>query len=158
MITKIRSGGQTGVDRGALDFAIKKGIPHGGFCPKGRRSESGRISDKYNLVETSSPDYPDRTQKNVAHSDGTLIISRGSPSGGTKLTEQIAIRYNKPRFVVNLKRPLDAEKFVAWVCEHNISEVNVAGPRESKQSGIQKQTVKVMAILWEALEKTHQQQ
>jgi hypothetical protein len=151
MITKIVSGGQTGVDRGALDFAIKRGIAHGGFCPKGRRSESGRIPDKYSLVETSSADYPPRTWRNVQHSDGTLIITRGTPSGGTALTEDICLASKKPRHVVNLKRPFDAEKFVAWVRENNIRTLNVAGPRESKQSGIRKATIKTMDALFKRL-------
>ena len=75
-VRKIVSGGQTGVDRAALDFAIRHGIAHGGYCPKGRRSESGRIAEKYQLTECASPDYAMRTALNILHSDGTLILTR----------------------------------------------------------------------------------
>jgi hypothetical protein len=142
---------QTGVDRAALDFAIKRGIAHGGFCPKGRRSESGRISDKYNLTETSSPDYPIRTAMNVQHSDGTLIITRGHPEGGTRKTVNICLERNKPVFVVDSKHRLKVEEFVEWVRTNNIRTLNVAGPRESKQSGIGKQTQRTIAELFTAL-------
>lgn len=151
MITKIVSGGQTGVDRAALDFAIKRGIAHGGYCPKGRRSESGRISDKYSLVETSSSDYPMRTAMNVQHSDGTLIITRGHPEGGTRKTVSICLERNKPRFIVDLQHKLKVQEFVEWVRQNNIRTLNVAGPRESKQSGIGKQAQHALAALFAAL-------
>lgn len=131
MITKIVSGGQTGVDQAALDFAIERGIPHGGFCPKGRRSESGRIPDKYTLTETSSPDYPTRTAMNVQHSDGTLIITRGIATGGTKLTIDNCVEWNKPRFIVNLDNKLQVKEFADWVRQNNICTLDVAGSRES---------------------------
>ena len=83
-LKKIVSGGQTGVDRAALDFAIRRGIPHGGYCPKGRRSESGRIAAKYRLTECASADYAMRTALNVAYSDGTLILTRGRPEGSRR--------------------------------------------------------------------------
>ena len=92
MISKIVSGGQTGVDRAAVDFAIAHGIVPGGFCPKGRRSESGRIPDTYNLIECSSAGYLMRTALNVQHSDGTLIIMRGRPEGGTRKTINFWLR------------------------------------------------------------------
>ena len=151
MITKIISGGQTGVDRAALDFAIRRGISHGGFCPKGRRSESGRISDKYQLTETSSSDYRMRNAMNVQHSDGTLIITRGAPSGGTRLTIDNCRARSKPWFVVNVQHKLKVYEFAEWVREHNISILNIAGPRESKQSGIGKETKQTLADLFAAL-------
>lgn len=151
MITKIVSGAQTGVDRGALDFAIRNGIEHGGYCPRGRISESGRIPDKYKLIETSSDKYPMRTAMNVQHSDGTLIITRGTVQGGTKLTVNNCRERNKTRLIIDVNKKLRPEKFVEWVRENNIRTMNVAGPRESKQSGIQKQTVKVLDELFAAL-------
>src|SRR3954447_2385050 len=93
MVSKIVSGGQTGVDRAALDFAIRRGIPHGGYCPKGRRSESGRIAAKYKLSECASPDYAMRTALNVVHSDGTLILARGRLEGGTQRTVDLCIEH-----------------------------------------------------------------
>ncbi|HSR12366.1 MAG TPA: putative molybdenum carrier protein, partial [Thermodesulfobacteriota bacterium] len=96
MVKKIISGGQTGVDRAALDVALELGIPAGGWCPKGRRAEDGRIPDYYPLQEASSPEYPVRTQLNVEDSDGTLILYRNSPAGGTALTIRLAKRLKKP--------------------------------------------------------------
>jgi hypothetical protein len=137
-IRKIVSGGQTGVDRAALDFAIQRGIPHGGYCPQGRRSESGRIAEKYRLTECASPDYAMRTALNVMHSDGTLILTRGRPEGGTQRTVYLCREYGKPTLVIDLRHRLRASDFAAWLREHGIATLNVAGPRESKQSGIGK--------------------
>jgi hypothetical protein len=145
MISKIVSGGQTGVDRAALDFAIMSGVAHGGFCPKGRRSETGRIPDKYNLTERSSPHYLIRTALNVQHSDGTL--TRGDPEGGTLKTVKFCIEYSKPKFIIDLQHGVKPEDSVEWVRQNNIRTLNVAGPRESKQSGIGKQTEEVLAEL-----------
>jgi len=139
-LKKIVSGGQTGVDRAALDFAIRRGIPHGGYCPKGRRSESGRISAKYQLTECASPDYAMRTALNVAHSDGTLILTRGRPEGGTQRTVFLCQEYGKPALVIDLDRKLKSADFADWLRAHGIETLNVAGPRESKQAGIGKQT------------------
>jgi hypothetical protein len=139
-LKKIMSGGQTGVDRAALDFALRRGIPHGGYCPKGRRSESGRISAKYHLTECASPDYAMRTALNVAHSDGTLILTRGRPEGGTQRTVFLCGEYGKPALVIDLDRNLKSSEFTDWLQAHGIETLNVAGPRESKQSGIGRQT------------------
>jgi hypothetical protein len=146
------SGGQTGVDRAALDFAIRRGIPHGGYCPKGRRSESGRIAAKYRLTECASTDYAIRTALNVMHSDGTLILTRGRPEGGTQRTIELCIESGKPKFVIDLDRKPQPADFAAWLREHQIETLNVAGPRESKQSGIAKQTRKVLQELFPALD------
>jgi len=89
-IKKIISGGQTGADRAALDFAIEVGIPHGGWVPKGRKAEDGEIPDKYSLQEMATSSYPARTEKNVIDSDGTLIISHGRLSGGSLSTKKVA--------------------------------------------------------------------
>ena len=69
---RLISGGQTGVDRAALDVALALGLPVGGGCPKGRRAEDGRIPDRYPLVETPERNYPARTRRNIEESDGTL--------------------------------------------------------------------------------------
>jgi hypothetical protein len=151
VITRIISGGQTGVDRAALDFAIASGLAHGGYCPKGRRSESGRIADTYNLTECASPDYPMRTALNVQHSDGTLILTRGPPEGGTRMTVDLCLERDKPRFIVDLQHRLKTAAFAAWVAEHNIRTLNVAGPRESKQPGISGQTKAALAKLFDTL-------
>jgi hypothetical protein len=97
MLLKIISGGQTGADRGGLDFAIHAGLEHGGYVPKGRKAEDGRIDDCYNLVELSTSSYPARTRRNIEESDGTVIFSlEHRLSGGTKLTLELANKLEKP--------------------------------------------------------------
>jgi predicted Rossmann fold nucleotide-binding protein DprA/Smf involved in DNA uptake len=151
-IRKIVSGGQTGVDRAALDFAIRRGIPHGGYCPKGRRSESGRIAAKYRLTECASADYAMRTALNVAHSDGTLILARGRPEGGTQRTVFLCREYGKPVLVIDLDRKLKSADFAAWLHAHGIEILNVAGPRESKQAGIGRQARRTLEALFAAVD------
>ena len=152
MVRKIVSGGQTGVDGAALDFAIRSGIPHGGYCPKGRRSESGRIAAKYRLTECASPNYATRTALNVAYSDGTLILARGRPEGGTQRTIELCAAHAKPKFVIDLARKLKPKDFVAWLRDHRIETLNVAGPHESKQSGIGKLASKALETLFAELQ------
>jgi hypothetical protein len=151
-LRKIVSGGQTGVDRAALDFAIRRGIPHGGYCPKGRRSESGRIAAKYRLTECASPEYAMRTALNVVHSDATLILTRGRPEGGTQRTVYLCGAYGKPALIVNLDRKLRTEDFADWLRAHGIETLNVAGPRESKQPGIGRQARGVLEALFAVVE------
>jgi len=133
---KIVSGGQSGVDRGALDAAIALGIEHGGWCPRGRRAEDGRIARRYNLRETGSPDYPVRTEQNVLESDATLILCRGQPSGGTELTLRLAQQHGRSCMVVDLDDPPVAEEVFRWVDSREVQVLNVAGPRESQSPGI----------------------
>ena len=97
MLRKIISGGQTGADRAGLDFAIETGLEHGGYVPKGRKAEDGRIDDRYNLVELSTSSYPARTGKNIQESDGTVIFSlERLLNGGTRLTWEHANKLGKP--------------------------------------------------------------
>lgn len=136
---KIVSGGQTGVDRAALDVAIDLDIPHGGWCPQGRRSEDGRIADRYQLIETEARDYSVRTEKNVIDSDGTLILHFGTLSGGTRLTWKLAARYGRPVLKVDLQScepKLTVPAIHDWIEQQSISVLNVAGPRESSVPGI----------------------
>jgi hypothetical protein len=133
---KIISGGQTGVDRGALDAAIELAIPQGGWCPRGRLAEDGRIPEQYQLLETQSPDYPARTQRNVVESDGTLVLFRGRIAGGTELTLRLAEEHQRPRLAVDLDAPADPAAVRRWLAEHRIDVLNVAGPRESQSPGI----------------------
>jgi hypothetical protein len=133
---KIISGGQTGVDRAALDAAIALNIEHGGWCPLDRLAEDGRIPDRYRLVETDSPDYLIRTERNVIDSDATLILCRGQLSGGTLLTLRFAEQHGKPCLVVDLDRPLPPVEVRKWLGEHGVAALNVAGPRESQSPGL----------------------
>jgi hypothetical protein len=135
-IEKIISGGQTGVDRAALDMALEFGIPCGGWCPKGRRAEDGRIADHYPLQEASSSEYPVRTQLNVEDSDGTLILSWGSPVGGTALTIKLAKKLKKPYLLIDLSKGEAPQKVLDWARDNRIQILNVAGPREGEAPGI----------------------
>jgi hypothetical protein len=133
---KIISGGQTGVDRGALDAAMALGIPHGGWCPAGRLAEDGRIPDRYQLGETESAEYRVRTERNVLEADATLILCRGTPSGGTELTVRLAKKHRRPCLVVDLDRPAALDEVRRWLQSHGVEVLNLAGPRESQSPGI----------------------
>ena len=150
---KIVSGGQTGVDRAALDVGIALGIPHGGWCPRGRLAEDGAIPRRYRLVETESPDYAQRTEQNVLDSDATLILCRGQPTGGTDLTWRLARRHGKPHLVVDLAQPMDWPVAHRWVARYGTATLNVAGPRESQCPGIHAQASEFLRRLLEAGQK-----
>jgi hypothetical protein len=139
MIKKIISGGQTGVDQAALDAAIKQGIPHGGWVPKGRITENGVLPDKYNMREMPTSSYAERTEQNVMDADGTLIISRGKLTEGSELTRKLAMKHNRPWLHIDLnKKPKyhASTIIISWIDEHNIETLNVAGPRASKDPEI----------------------
>ncbi len=135
-IKKMISGGQTGVDRAALDVALGLGIPCGGWCPKGRKAEDGMISTLYPLKDTPKTHYKQRTEWNVRDSDGTLILTRGKPTGGTAITMKFAAKYEKPYLVVDLISKPDPKTVLGWLSQNNIQELNLAGPRESGCPGI----------------------
>ena len=135
----IVSGGQTGVDRGALDFAIEYGYTHGGWAPRGREAEDGKIPLKYQLLELDHGGYRQRTRRNVEDSNGTLIINRDALDGGTLATQVFAQRLNKPFLVVQLDHGVTGQvvaSIIDWLRKHEIKTLNVAGPRESKRPGI----------------------
>jgi len=139
VLQKIVSGGQTGADRAALDWAIARGIPHGGWCPKGRLAEDGAIPARYHLTETPNTDYAQRTEWNVRDSDGTVVFSVGRTlGGGSKQTVEFAEQYRKP--CIHLSRELDGEGAAARLREflgrHAIEILNVAGPRQSQEPGV----------------------
>lgn len=133
-VEKIVSGGQTGVDRAALDAAIKLGIPHGGWCPRGRLAEDGPIAAVYQLLEHPSGDYSDRTQQNVVDSDATLILYKSRLSGGTALTNRLAKQLDKPLLRVRLDCKIDFARIASWLRDNNVKVLNVAGPRGSSDA------------------------
>ena len=135
-LLRIMSGGQTGFDRAALDAAVELGIPHGGWCPRNRLAEDGRIPEQYRLKETESADYAVRTRLNVRDADATLILYREPLEGGTALTWQLAVQLEKPVFLVELGFPPIREAFLKWIEENAIRTLNIAGPRESQRPGI----------------------
>ncbi|MFO1155009.1 MAG: putative molybdenum carrier protein [Rhodospirillales bacterium] len=135
-VVKIVSGGQTGVDRAALDAAIALGITLGGWVPRNRRAEDGRVPDRYAVRETASDAYDVRTRFNVRDSDATLILTRGRPTGGTALTVAIARALGRPLHVLDLDGASDLHDVRAWLAHEEIRILNVAGPRESSHPGI----------------------
>ena len=136
MLYKLISGGQTGVDRAALDVGLALGLAVGGWCPKGRRAEDGIIPDRYPLVETPERSYQNRTRRNIEDSDGTLILNRGKLDGGTALTADLARQIGKPCLVVALEVGIEPATFRDWLAENHITVLNVAGPRASKRPGV----------------------
>ncbi len=134
MLEKIISGGQTGADRAALDAAIKFCIPHGGWIPRGRKTESGPLPAFYELQETETPDYRERTRKNILDSHGTVIFTRGGLTGGSKLTENLARKHGMPHCHIDLVAIQGFGASMAlhsFVMENHIGVLNVAGSRES---------------------------
>jgi len=137
--TKIVSGGQTGVDRAALDFAIRHGYEHGGWCPHGRLAEDGVIPSIYQLRETESADYDERTEKNVVDSDATLIVAREAElSGGTAFTNTLAVQHGRPVLVVYESDGVSsgAAALAEFLKQNHVRTLNVAGPRASQAPGI----------------------
>jgi hypothetical protein len=147
MVNKIISGGQTGADRAALDIAIKLGISHGGWIPKGRLTENGMLNDKYHLKEMETANYNKRTEQNVIDSDGTLIISHGKLTGGSDYTLDMVLRHGRPWLHIDLNKIESiqaARQIRSWFEEHEIEVLNIAGPRASKDSAIYQATVDIL--------------
>jgi hypothetical protein len=134
---RIISGGQSGADRAGLDLAIVLGIPHGGYCPKGRKSEDGDIPAKYNLIETSSTNYLVRTEKNVVRADATIVFvaNANKVSGGSARTIDFCVQHGKPVLVVGMQ-PNAVCMVQEFLAQHQPACLNIAGSRESKVPGI----------------------
>ncbi len=132
----IISGGQTGVDRAALDVAIKWGIPYRGWCPAGRWAEDGKIPERYQLEVTPESNPAQRTARNVKESDGVLILGALECSAGTQLAWKTAVKYKVPVYHGDLGGSI--EFVLQWVQAMEFGVVNVVGPRESESPGIYK--------------------
>ena len=142
------------MDRAALDAAIKAGIPHSGWVPKGRKAEDGTISSKYNLIELDDGAYAARTLKNVRESDGTLIITSGSADRGTSLTRELAAGHKKPFMIIDLRTSdpfKSVEEILSWLRSNSMEVLNVAGPRESKSPGIYEKALGLLLIVFKDL-------
>jgi len=148
-LEQILSGGQTGVDRAALDVALELGIPCGGWCPKGRLAEDGPIPERYPLRETRSARYARRTAWNVRDSDATLIVARRPLSGGTAYTEQVAVELERPYLVV-APDVAEVARIRAWLAANEVAVLNVAGPRESGVPGVHAATCTLLRALLRA--------
>jgi hypothetical protein len=172
-LLKIISGGQTGVDRGALDAALAFEVECGGWCPAGRLAEDGAIPKPYPVTELASAGYAERTARNVADSDGTLVISNGEPIGGTRETVDRCIEMGKPHLLIDCAR-LGIDEAINRTLEfvHSLSSragsrdpaevtlkltqrdpstslgmtiINVAGPRASQWPGGHETTQQIVS-------------
>jgi hypothetical protein len=151
MIEKIMSGGQTGADRAALDFALKFFKPHGGWIPKGRITEDGPLPDKYQLEEMPTASYPARTEQNVIDSDGTVIFSRGKPTGGTDYTRKMVLKHKRHLVHIDLKLQTSydaAYEILSTIEFYHIKILNVAGPRASKDPAIYNDVFKILDMAY----------
>lgn len=138
-ISKIVSGGQTGADRAALDWAIERGIPHGGWCPKGRKAEDGCLDDRYRLQETRRTDYLQRTEWNLRDSEGTVIFTMlPELTGGSKRTAGFAAKHRKPCLHLNARETVEncAQRLTEFLHANRIRVLNVAGSRGSKEPAV----------------------
>lgn len=132
---KVISGGQTGADRAGLDWAIENSFPHGGWCPKGRKAEDGTLPSKYQLLETPSASYLQRTEWNVRDSDGTLIFTLSEKlDGGSKRTAEFAEKLHKP--YLHIWSGTSPDSIIHFLSRHYVNVLNIAGKRESSAPGI----------------------
>jgi len=137
MIERIVSGGQTGADRAALDWAIGHHIPHSGWCPKGRKSEDGQLSARYNLKESPSANYLQRTEWNARDSDGTVLFSIAPVlTGGSLKTQVFAAKHKRPCAHIHAGMPHPDAALLRFIAAHGIKSLNVAGPRASKEPDV----------------------
>lgn len=132
-IDRIVSGGQTGADRAALDWAIEHGVAHEGWCPAGRRAEDGPIDSRYRLFETAEEGYLVRTERNVLETDATVIMTlKADLTGGSLATKRFADRHGKPCLHLSKATSDDpARDLVDFLERHDVRILNVAGPRKS---------------------------
>jgi hypothetical protein len=147
MISKIISEGRHGVERAALDVAIKLDIPHSGWVPKGRKPGGGVLSEKYNLKEISASSHPKTIEKNILDSDGTLIISQETLLGDSVLIGETAEKHSRPWLHVDLNTTNDfiaAQTISVWISENGIETLNISGPETGKDPKIYKATAKLL--------------
>jgi len=152
-VDQITSGGQTGVDRAALDVGLELHIPIGGRCPKGRLAEDGTIDLKYPMIETASSEYAERTLQNMINTDGTLILYYGELMGGTALTKELAESHHKPFLLIELQSHPDPKLVMEWIKNNHIKNLNIAGPRESTHPGVYKMAHAFLLQLFQNEEK-----
>ncbi|OAH99736.1 hypothetical protein A1353_20180 [Methylomonas methanica] len=140
---KIVSGGQTGADQAGLDWAINHEVNHGGWCPKGRRSEDGPIDSIYELTETPSSKYLERTEWNVRDSDATVIFTMDEKlDGGSKKTAEFAQKLGKP--VIHMRPRVHPKCLAKFLSRYQVKTLNIAGKRETSAPGVSKYVLEVL--------------
>mmetsp|Transcript_5522 Transcript_5522/g.12889 ORF Transcript_5522/g.12889 Transcript_5522/m.12889 type:complete len:199 (+) Transcript_5522:71-667(+) len=150
-VMRVVSGGQTGVDRAALDAALAVDFPCGGWCPQGRRANDGPIAERYPLEETPSIDYKERMEWNIRDSDGTLILvwKRLTPGGGPWLTQKLANRQHKPHLVIDVSKEEDhdgaARDIIEWCEAAGIRVLNIAGAQETADCPVYQPSYSLLA-------------
>lgn len=145
-VRKLISGGQSGVDRAALDVGLELDYEVGGWCPAGRWAEDGEIDERYPLRETPSAEPSQRTEWNIRDCDGCLILSPDPLAGGTAYTEMLARESGKPLLVVDPWQG-DRDRAREWLARSGVGVLNVAGPRESQRPGIYDAAVEFLRSL-----------
>ena len=157
---KLISGGQSGVDRAALDVALARGLRYGGWCPKGGWAEDfpvppGILTKYPHLQETPLADPAQRTEWNVRDADACLIVvdAGGSDiSAGTTLAKELAQRYCKPLLVADLREPDILERAAPWLRAQRVAfgagfTLAIGGPRESEAPGIYERAARFIGAL-----------
>lgn len=155
LLQRVISGGQTGVDRAGLDWAFRHGLPIGGFCPEDQRAEDGKVPAQFGLVPLPQGGYRERTEANVLAADGTLILNAGPLDGGTAMTRDFAVQHQKPYRTVQLDAVgmIPPQACLAWLRQHHISCLNIAGPRASKAQGVYNLALTYLDALWRCMAK-----
>lgn len=151
ILRKVITGGQSGVDRAALDAALDQGLACGGWCPAGRWAEDGPIPAHYPLQETESTEPEIRTGRNVEDADATLIVVHGAMDQGTRLTQSAATALGRPLCVIDLAATAPREAMVriaTWIDAQGIGVLNIAGPRESNAPGIYRRAHGLLTMLF----------
>jgi hypothetical protein len=143
---RIISGGQTGADRAALDWALAHRVPHGGFCPRGRRAEDGPIARRYRLRQTRTAHSPERTEANVRAAHATLIFCQRPPGPGSRLTAELCRRHGKPCLRVGPRTPVRV--VAGFLNRHRPRVLNVAGNRASQDPSVYARVWEVLEALW----------
>jgi len=150
----VMSGGQTGVDRGALDAALAYGVRAGGWCPDGRGAEDGPIPARYPLTPLPGADNAARSRRNVLDSDGTVLLLFGPPRGGTRLTLECCVAHGKPHLLIDASRlhcAAAAERIASFVSSLPRGLLNVAGPRASEAAGAYDYSYETLSELFRVL-------
>ena len=151
MINEIISNARIGAARAGLEAARNVGLFCGGWCPKGCNAEDRKVSDEYLLQETDSADYSEHIEMNVKHSDGTIIFTVGESTDSAALIIEFAKKHQKPILPIDLSRSVLkslSDEISSWIGRNNIQILNVAGSKESENSGIYRTVYDILIVVF----------